>query len=53
MRGSNQNEIYKDKKARDWLHPAELVGIIETTEEEIQIYTEGSKKRKWCRRGYS
>ena len=44
MRGSNQNEIDKDKKARDWLHPAELVRIIETPEEEeIQIYTDGSK----------
>ena len=44
MRGSNQNEIDKDKKARDWLHPAEFVRIIETPEEEeIQIYTDGSK----------
>ena len=45
MRGSNQNEIDKDEKARDWLHPAELVRIIETPEEEeeIQIYTDGSK----------
>ena len=54
MRGSNQNENDKDEKARDWLHPAELVRIIETPEEEeIQIYTDGSKKRKWCRRGDS
>ena len=54
MRGSNQNEIDKDEKARDWLRPAELVRIIETPEEEeIQIYTDGSKKRKWYRRGYS
>jgi hypothetical protein len=50
MRGSNQNEIDKDEKASDWLHPSELVRIIETTEEELQIYTDGSKKRKWCRR---
>ena len=53
MRGSNQNEIDKDENARDWLHPEELVRIIETQEEEIQIYIDGSKKRKWRRRGYS
>ena len=47
MRRSNQNEIDKDEKARDWLHPAELVRIIENPEEEeIQIYTDGSKKTK-------
>ena len=44
MRGSIQNEIDKDEKPKDWIHPAEFVRIIETPEdEEIQIYTDGSK----------
>ena len=35
---------HKDEKPKDWLHPAEFVRIIETPEdEEIQIYTDGSK----------
>jgi len=44
MRGSIQNEIDKDEKSKDWLHPAEFIRIIETPEDEgIQIYTDGSK----------
>jgi hypothetical protein len=43
-RGSTQNEIDKDEKPKEWLHPAESVRIIEKTEEEkIQIYTDESK----------
>jgi hypothetical protein len=37
---SSQNEIDKDKKSKDWLHPAEYVRIIETREEK----EEGMKK---------
>ena len=46
MRGSYQNEIDKDEKARDWLHPAELVRIIETPEEEEIQYTQMEVKTK-------
>ena len=45
-RGSTQNEIDKDEKPKDWLHPAEKVRIIETPEEEIQTHTAGSKNEK-------
>ena len=44
--GSTQNEIDKDEKPKDWLHPAEKVRIIETPEEEIQTHTAGSKNEK-------
>jgi ribonuclease HI len=45
MKDRSQNEIDKDEKPKDWLHPAEYVRIIETSEEkeDIQIYTDGSK----------
>ena len=44
MKGGIQNEIDKDEKPKDCLHPAEFVRIIETPEdEEIQIYTDGIK----------
>jgi hypothetical protein len=46
MMGSSQNEIDKYEKPKDWLHPAEYVRITEAPEEEdedIQIYTDGSK----------
>jgi hypothetical protein len=34
MKDSSQNEIDKDEKPKDLLHPAEYVRIIETAEEE-------------------
>jgi ribonuclease HI len=48
MRDSYQNEIDTDEKINLWLHPAEYVRTIETPEnegkeEDIQIYTDGSK----------
>jgi hypothetical protein len=47
-RGSTQNEIDKDDKPKEWLHPTEIVRIIENPEEEeeLQIYTDGSKNEK-------
>ena len=46
MRGSNQNETDKDEKARDWLHPAELVRIIETPKKKKYKYTQMEVKTK-------
>jgi len=44
MRENLQTEIDKDVQLKDWLHPADLVRITELPEdEEIQIYTDGSK----------
>jgi hypothetical protein len=44
MRESSKNEIDKDVKVKVWIHPADTVRIIEHPEdEEIQIYTDGSK----------
>ena len=44
MRESSKHEIDKDVQAKDWIHPADTVRITEHPEdEEIQIYTEGSK----------
>jgi hypothetical protein len=52
MRGSIQNETDKDEKPKDWLHTAEFVRIIETPEdEEIQIYTDGSKNENGVEAG--
>ena len=47
MRENPQTEIDKDVQLKDWLHPGDLVKITELPEdEEIQIYTNGSKKVK-------
>ena len=44
MRESSENEIDKDVQVKDWIHPADTVRISEFPEdEEIQIYTDGSK----------
>jgi len=44
MRENSQTEIDKDVQLKDWLHPADLVRITELPQdEEIQIYTDGSK----------
>jgi len=44
MRESSKNEIDKDVLVKDWIHPAHMVRITEFPEdEEIQIYTDGSK----------
>ena len=52
MRGNIQNEIDTDETPKNWLHPAEFVRIIENPyDEEIQIYTDGSKKDNGVRAG--
>jgi len=44
MRENSQTEIDKDVQLKNWLHPTDLVRITELPEdEEIQIYTDGSK----------
>jgi len=44
MRENLQTEVDKDVQLKEWLHPADLVRITELPEdEEIQIYTDGSK----------
>ena len=44
MSESSKNEIDKDVQVNVWLHAAETVRVTEFPEdEEIQIYTDGSK----------
>jgi ribonuclease HI len=47
IRKSADNEIDKPTPPKEWLHPADLVKIIEAEEDQgIQIYTDGSKNEK-------
>jgi hypothetical protein len=44
MRESSKTETDKDVQVKAWIHPADTVRITEFPEdEEIQIYTDGSK----------
>ena len=43
MRNRQAHEIDHEVQPKDWLHPTDSVRVIEQEEQDIQIFTDGSK----------